>query len=463
MVIITSYFEDEAYGMLGPQLAATIIQDHTPYECIVIAVTRDDDKYRIKKALIDFFGKEKPIIGFSTLSGREDLFSFARELKDEGAITILAGPQADCDFIGEVDWQNHPHRFHGLWDCFSFALHGPAEQAIGILDLLGKNEWRTAIALLFPDIGIPLIRSDEKAWNERFLGSVRWNNLYRVGEEGLVPRRIIIGQVLQQIGCPYAGHGKWVEIDYPASIKGKAGESVNVFVKGCSFCDVATDKGFYGELSMDIVLKQIRRLPEDANGQKIPFELINENPLFQLPQLLTAVRAMNLKLSQINLILRADWFIKGEDRLREALNIAKEMGVSILVSSIGFETFDDRLLRNFHKGLTVETNLRAVRLTRRIKEEFPAVWRYSREEGAIHGFIHPTPWDTKETVANTQKNIAIYGLSADILPAHSTPLIIHHASALGEWIRKVETREGIRYKRYGSVIGWWDNVIEFYS
>ena len=102
MAIITSYFEGESYGMLGPQMAATVIQDNTPYDCIVIAVTRDDDMDLIKKALSDYFQKERPLVGFSTLSGREDLFSFAGELKEEGAITILGGPQADLDYIGET-------------------------------------------------------------------------------------------------------------------------------------------------------------------------------------------------------------------------------------------------------------------------------------------------------------------------------------------------------------------------
>jgi len=37
--------------------------------------------------------REEPVIGFSTLSGREDLFSFANDLNDEGILTILAGPQ----------------------------------------------------------------------------------------------------------------------------------------------------------------------------------------------------------------------------------------------------------------------------------------------------------------------------------------------------------------------------------
>ena len=130
MAILTSYFEGESYGLLGPQMAATIIQENTSFDCIVVAVTHSDDKALLKKALYGYFGKEKPVIGFSTLSGREDLFALAKELKEEGAVTILAGPQSDVDFLGETGWRNFPHRFQGLSEHFSLALHGPAEQAV---------------------------------------------------------------------------------------------------------------------------------------------------------------------------------------------------------------------------------------------------------------------------------------------------------------------------------------------
>ena len=99
-------------------------------------------------------------------------------------------------------------------------------------------------------------------------------------------------------------------------------------------------------------------------------------------------------------------------------------------------------------------------IMRQLKMAFPRQWKYARSEGAVHGFIHPTPWDTAESWANTQKTISIHGLNHDILPAHSTPLIIHHASALGDWIRRVEEEAGIQYPRYGSVIGWWDDGLE---
>ena len=133
MAIISSYFKDESYGILGPQMAATVISEHTDYDCVVIAVTRVDDKSLIKKALADYFKEQRPIIGFSTLSGREDLFSFAKELKSEGALTILAGPQSNVDYLGEIKWPDHPHRFRGVSEHFTFALHGPAEEAVVLL------------------------------------------------------------------------------------------------------------------------------------------------------------------------------------------------------------------------------------------------------------------------------------------------------------------------------------------
>jgi fructose 1,6-bisphosphatase len=138
------------------------------------------------------------------------------------------------------------------------------------------------------------------------------------------------------------------------------------------------------------------------------------------------------------------------------LKAAGKLGIYVLLSSIGFESFDNRILRNLNKGLSVETNLKAIRLIRQLKEEFGEAFGYSSREGANHGFIHPTAWDTEETAAEIQKNIYLYGLQNDILPPHSTPLIIHHASGLADWIREIEGRERLWFKRYGTVIGWWD-------
>ena len=210
---------------------------------------------------------------------------------------------------------------------------------------------------------------------------------------------------------------------------------------------------------MDSVISQIEHLPEDHEGRKIPFELINENPLPGLPRLLSGVREKGIDLSQVNLTMRADWLVRGEEPLREALAKARQMRIRVLVSSVGFESFDDGILQYLHKGLTVESNLRAVALMRRMKTLFPFQWAYSRSDGAIHGFIHPTPWDSAETEENIRRVVERNQLQSDILPNHSVPLIIHHASGLGDWIREIEEREGVRFKRYGSVIGWWEEAL----
>jgi hypothetical protein len=456
MVIITSFFKDETYGLLGPQMAATVIQDHTPYECIVIALTRDYDKIALKKSLDEYFGEARPLFGFSALSGREDLFSLAKDLKDAGAVTILAGPQADVDFSGEKGWRDHPHRFKGLSENFNFALHGPAEQVIGLLNRLDEKDWSQIPGLLYNDRDGNLIQTPANDWNEKYLGKVRWDNIYTTSADGITSLNIGTGQVLQHIGCPHAARTIPTDIDYPVSLTGRQGQRIKLSLKGCSFCDVAADKGFHRKLDQKTVISQIRCLPQTRNGRKIPFELINENPLPTLPDLMREIHLPGIELSQINLTLRADWLITGIQHIKEALQVAGELGVYVLLSSIGFESFDDTILRNLNKGLSVKNNIAAIRLIRQLKEEFPHQLGYSSREGANHGFIHPTPWDTKESAAEVQKNISLYGLPNDILPPHSTPLIIHHASGLGDWIREIERREGLWFKRFSSIIGWWE-------
>jgi hypothetical protein len=459
MAIIAGYFENEDYGLLGPQMAATIIQDHTPCECIVIAVGRQYDRHDLKKRLADYFGPAQPLIGFSALSGREDLFALAKALKEEGAITILAGPQADVDFSGEEGWRDHPHRFKGLSENFNFGLHGPAEQVIELLNGLdAKADWSHVPGLLYSNPSGDVLANPSYDWNPSYLGKVRWNNIYQITDKGLVAVKIRLGQVLQHIGCPHANRKIPLKIDYPASLRDAEplAEPVELSLKGCSFCDVAIDKGYFGRLDRDTVISQINCLPEDAQGRKIPFELINENPLPGLTELLHAVHSRGIKLSQINLTLRADWLLSGVRHLEQALETVADMGVYVLLSSIGFESFDDTILKNLNKGLSAEKNIEAIRHIRQLRKKFPRWLGYTTAEGAIHGFIHPTPWDTKETAAAIQKAIVLYGLHNDILPPHSTPLIIHHASGLGKWIREIERRKKLRFKRLGPIIAWWE-------
>ncbi len=458
MIILANYADTEAsYGLLGPQVAATIISDNTDYDCRVIAVGHEYDIRKIKQVIARLCGNDRQVVGFGNLGGRSDLWSLAGELKNEGAITILGGPQADVNYIGEVEWQKYSHRFPGVGNAFTYALKGPAEQLIPLINSEFKIEPEEVSGLVFT-VDCQRCANMQENWNSEFLSKVDWNNIYRIGTLELEPMTVTLAQVVQQIGCPYAAKQERVSIDYPSNLNGfpflKGGE-ITLELQGCSFCDVARDKGFCGNLTIDSVLAQIISLPEDDFGLKIPFELINESPFQSLAQLLLEIKHEGITITRINLVTRADWLISSEEKIKEALKIAREMKVRLLLSSVGFESFSDTILKNLNKGYTVETNLVAIKLMRQLKEEYPDTWFYTRDEGSGHGFIHPTPWDTMETRREMDSVIFAYGLNRDILPQQSTPLIIHHASALGDWTRELESREGFKLNRADSIIEWW--------
>ena len=247
MIIVTGYMEGESYGLLGPQLAASIIEENTRYECIVVAIPTEFDWSLLKKPLQDYFGNRRPVVGFSYLAGRTDLFSLAREIRKEGAFTILAGPQADVDFLGEKGREDHPHYFQGLSDCFSMAVHGPAEQILSLLSRPADLQ----------TVSNPGLLKTSSTWKEEYLTKIRWDHLYGLSNGTLDPLSVTTAQVLQQIGCPHAARARTIGIDYPVALRKSEKDNVSLSLKGCSFCDVAVDKGFHGALSLDAVLEQI--------------------------------------------------------------------------------------------------------------------------------------------------------------------------------------------------------------
>jgi hypothetical protein len=203
------------------------------------------------------------------------------------------------------------------------------------------------------------------------------------------------------------------------------------------------------------VIAQIVNLPE-FDGRKVPFELIDEYPLRSLGKLLEDGENQQIRLSQINLVCRVDDINAHASDLMEILAIARKQDTKIMFASIGFESFSDRLLQYFCKGITVSDIVKSVETLRRLKDKFKNHLLYRRDEGANHGFIRPTPWDDSETLQEIDRNIFLHRFFEDVLPEHSTPLIIHHASYLGDWIRQIEVTSGITFSRDGTWIEWWN-------
>jgi hypothetical protein len=193
---------------------------------------------------------------------------------------------------------------------------------------------------------------------------------------------------------------------------------------------VARDKGYHGLIERSRVVDQIAGLPE-VKGRKIPFELIDEYPIRSLGKLLEDTERHGIALSQINLVCRVDDINGNASDLPEILSAARKQDATLMFAAIGFESFSDRLLQYFCKGITVADIVKCVETLRSLKDRFGNYFLYRRDEGANHGFIRPTPWDDSETLQEVDTNIFLHRFFEDILPEHSTPLIIHHASYLG--------------------------------
>jgi len=272
-------------------------------------------------------------------------------------------------------------------------MQGPAQQILSILENGFESDISGFDGVLSRNKDGRIKENRSAPWEGKWLSWVDWTNIYRLKGTSFAEMPITCGQVLQQIGCPHAAKEKQLQIDYPADLAGKTDpKSVTITQKGCSFCDVAQDKGFMGAAGEEDVKSQITCLPEQADGSRVAFELINESPLPKLDRIMELAGEHSLELSQINLTLRADCFLKGQENLRNTLETAQKKNIRILLASIGFESFDDTILKNLNKGVTRQMNLDTIKTIRDLKPKFPYHFGYLKEEGANHGFIHPTPY-----------------------------------------------------------------------
>jgi hypothetical protein len=434
-MILFTHHTGEPHGILGAQVAATFLERKLSVPSIVVGITRDFSKEKLLQFIDHHYATEQRRVAFTHLCGRKDLMDLARDLKKGGFRTILGGPQAREDYEGEPDSDVQPHRFKGLKTIVDMAFQGP-------VDGLQSEDLNTRNGVC------------EFSWKKNLFLEVDWSNVYTFSDT-LKTLDIRLGQVLNAIGCPYAGKLQSVTLPPPDSLRERGVPEMEVQSQGCIFCDVSRDKGYHGLVERDRVIAQIAGLPE-ADGRKIPFELIDEYPIRSLGKLMEETEKDGIKLSQINLVCRVDDINGHASVLADVLSLAQRQDLKIMFASIGFESFSDRLLHHFCKGITVNDIARCVETLRRLKDRFPDHLLYRRDEGANHGFIRPTPWDDPETMRDMDSHIFLNRWHEDILPEHSTPLIIHHASYLGDWIRQIESATGITFGREGTWIEWWN-------
>ena len=466
-MIIFTHHTGEPHGILGAQVAATFLQRKLSIPAVVVGIERNFSKEGLLRFTDEYYGGKwnpfsepklppdrfcgetsrsnsqnhgrllsgKRIAAFSHLCGRVDILELIQELKQRGVTTILAGPQARQDYRGEPDTDLFPHRFKGLKSIVDMVFQGP-------VDYLQAEHLRGGSGLL------------EYPWTRDIFLEADWSNIYAFSDT-LKKIEVRLGQVLNAIGCPYASKHQTITLPPPSSLRESGIPEFEVQSEGCIFCDVSWDKGYHGSVQRNRVIAQIAGLPE-VDGRKIPFELIDEYPIRSLSRLLEETERYKIKVSQVNLVCRVDDINSHAADLVEIMSLARRRGVKIMFASIGFESFSDRLLHYFCKGITVADIVRCVETLRRLKDRFGSYFLYRRDEGANHGFIRPTPWDDGEILQEMDRNIFLHRLFEDILPDHSTPLIIHHGSYLGGWIRQIETTTGVAFSRDGTWIEWWN-------
>jgi hypothetical protein len=434
-MIIFTHHTGEPHGILGAQVAATFFQRKLSIPSIVVGIERDFSKEPLFRFMDEYYEREEKVVAFSHLCGRKDLIGLAQELKQKGFITLLGGPQARQDYYGEPEADSHPHRFKGLKSIIDIAFQGP-------VDGVSSEHLRM--------MGGPL----EHPWTKNIFLEVDWSNIYTFSDT-LKKLDVRLGQVLNAIGCPYSSKLQTSTLPPPINLRERGIPEMEVRSEGCIFCDVSRDKGYHGLVEIDKVITQIADLPE-VEGKKIPFELIDEYPIGSLGKLLEDTEKHRIKLSQINLVCRVDDINTHASDLAEILSFAQRRDVKIMFASIGFESFSNRLLQYLCKGITLSDIVKCVETLRRLKDRFGNHLLYRRDEGANHGFIRPTPWDDGGTIAEMDRDIFLYRFFEDILPEHSTPLIVHHASYLGDWIRQIESTTNITFSRDGTWIEWWN-------
>ncbi len=434
-MIIFTHHTGDPHGVLGAQVAATFFDRKLSVPSIVVGIERNFSKERLLCFVDEYYAGKQKIAAFSHLCGRKDLIRFIQDLKEQGFITLLGGPQSRQDYVGEPDTDSYPHRFSGLKSNVDMAVQGP-------VDGLRSEDLRMRDRLL------------EYPWTSNVFLEVNWSNIYTFSNS-LNKLDVRMVQVLNAIGCAYSRKPQSITLPPPTDLREKGIPELEVRPEGCIFCDVSRDKGYHGAIARDRLMAQMTGLPE-VDGRKIPFELIDEYPIRSLGKLIEDAERHEIKLSQINLVCRVDDINAHVSILADLLSLAQRQDIKIMFSSIGFESFCDQLLQYFCKGITVEDIVKCVETLRRLKDRYGATLLYRRDEGANHGFIRPTPWDDSETLQETDRNIFLNRFSEDILPEHSTPLIIHHASYLGDWIRELESKTGVTFSREGTWIEWWN-------
>jgi hypothetical protein len=178
---------------------------------------------------------------------------------------------------------------------------------------------------------------------------------------------------------------------------------------GCSFCVFQLQEHTVYPVSKttEMLIEQAHYLSTAHDTRA--FCIQTENPFPFLNRFLDQLTEKGIPVDFVSIRTRPDTLLKQESRLRKALDTAQANDFHFSIEEIGFESFFEEELRLFNKGVSAETNLKALELLRKIKKTY-------REAVSVHvghGIILFHPWTTPESMTVTLEVMARY---PDVFP-----------------------------------------------
>lgn len=297
-----------------------------------------------------------------------------------------------------------------------FVILGPARQAVAALAAAlpgdGDREARLDAVpnLLYRIAPISLESSIESstatsAWSLEseifpYAPPLDWE--YR-GPSGRHPMADRLGvSLLPEFGCPYqtraplpAACADDAIALRPKAFRERAWQRVRELylddVAACTFCVFRYQPFTPGptRVGVEAMMAQVDHLwPLGVRS----FAIQSENPFRFVEPLLEAMRARGWRPEEIRLRSMVSVLKAQEAQIEEVLRRAAASGVNISITQVGFESFVDRTLGLFHKGVTSHENRRIARFLRRLDRA--ADGRIRTIHG--HGLILFDPWTTLE-------------------------------------------------------------------
>ena len=222
-----------------------------------------------------------------------------------------------------------------------------------------------------------------------------------IGEAPPITRKFVLGNA----GCPYG--------DDPAENPFYRGLPLasdgSLSRLGCAFCHAGGDYQKRDDHEViDEIVEQARFYQEHVPGLA-ELVLIDQHPLRYLARLIEAVHTAGLRPTRWLFAARADSFVREQQRVREAVAAARATGQTVEVYLSGFESFSERELSRYNKGVGVADMLAAVGVMRALRRENEGAFEHARARG--HSLILWSPWTTPEDLADSVEAIRAHGLT----------------------------------------------------